>query len=112
MFRYFNHKLGEKFWYRKSDWFIFICTGTHNDMPVFKKFCNIIIHEQYAFTIGSSVNRIYFSEHFHAYCIKEQNNEYDVICIDQLTYFKPFDKQYSILTARAYMCSYSFKKFC
>lgn len=45
---------------------LFICTGTHNDLPVFMKICNIIIHEPHAFIICSSVNTIYFGEHFLA----------------------------------------------
>ena len=74
---------------------LFICTGTSHDLPVFKKICNIIIHDQRAFIIGCTVDTLYFDEHFHAYCIEEQNNDNSLICIDQLTYFKPFDKQYS-----------------
>ncbi|KAM7416970.1 hypothetical protein PAMA_018852 [Pampus argenteus] len=43
---------------------------------------------------GCTVKTLYLDEHFHAYCIEEQN-EHSVIAIDQLTYFRPFDKQYS-----------------
>lgn len=32
---------------------------------------------------------------FNAYGIEEQSNEYILICTNQLTYVKPFDKQYS-----------------
>ncbi|XP_041935316.1 uncharacterized protein LOC121697735 [Alosa sapidissima] len=75
---------------------LFIATETSHDLPVFKKICRIIIHEQHAFIIGCTVDTLYFDEHLHAFCIEEQNDDYVVICIDQLTYFRPFDKQYSM----------------
>lgn len=88
---------------------LLVCTGTsHDDLPVFKKICNIIIHEQRAFIIGCAVNTLYFDEHFHAYCIEEQNNEHIVIFIDQLTYFRPFDKQYSNESERTYVVPYCY----
>ncbi len=87
---------------------LFECTGTSHDLPVFKKICNIIIHEQHAFIIGCTVDTLYFAEHFHAYCIEEQNNEHAVIYIDPLTYFRPFDKQYSNESVRAYIVPYCY----
>ncbi|CAG5928484.1 unnamed protein product [Menidia menidia] len=73
---------------------LFICTAMSNDLPVFNKICHIIIHKQQAFIIGCAANTLYFDEHFHAYRIEEKNNEH-VICIDKLTYVRPFDRQYS-----------------
>lgn len=37
-----------------------------------------------------------FDENLHAYSIEEQNNEHTVILINQLTYFRSFDKQYYV----------------
>lgn len=86
---------------------LLVCTGTsHDDLPVFKKICNIIIHEQHAFIIGCAVDTLYFDEHFPAYCIEEQNNEHIVIFIDQLMYFRPFDKQYSNESERTHIMPY------
>lgn len=45
-------------------------------------------------------------QHFHAYCIEEQSNVDAVVCIDQLTYVRPFDKQYSNESERACIVPY------
>lgn len=87
---------------------LFLCTGMSSDLPVFKKICYIIIHEQHAFIIGCTVNTLYFDEHFHAYCIEEKSNEHVVISIDQLTYVRPFDKQYSNENEKIYTIPYCY----
>lgn len=74
---------------------LFVCTGTHNDLPVFKKICNIFIHEGSALLLCCRVDTLYFDEHLYAYCIEEMKDDLSVVHMEQLTYFKPFDGQYS-----------------
>jgi len=74
---------------------LFICTGCTDDLPVFKKICDIIIYEQRAFIISCNVETMYYDDHLNAYCIEDQMNEISVISVKDLTYFTPFDKQCS-----------------
>ena len=88
---------------------LFVCTGSCHDLPEFKKICNIIIHEEHAFILVGSVDTLYFDEHFNGYCIEERDDAFSVLCIDQLTYFRPFDKQCSNESDnRAYIVPYCY----
>lgn len=78
---------------------LFVCTGTSNDLPVFNKICNIILHEQHALIIASTVDTLYFDE---------QSNDHALIFVDQLTYFRPFQKQYSNESERTYIVPYCY----
>ncbi len=74
---------------------LFVCTGTHSELPVFKKICNIVIHEGSALLLCCNVDTLYFDEHLYAYCIDKVKEDFSLVHMEQLTYFKPFDGQYS-----------------
>lgn len=99
---------GECFYGTEYQIDLFVCTGTSNDLPVFNKICNIILHEQHALIIASTVDTLYFDEQFHAYCIQEQSNDHALIFVEQLTYFRPFQKQYSNESERTYIVPYCY----
>lgn len=82
---------------------MFVCVGMFHELPVFKKIFTIVLHEECAFFIAFDVDTLYFDEHLNAYCIEERSDNFSVVCIDQLTYFKPFDKTFSNENDRAYL---------
>lgn len=78
-----------------------LCSGTSHNLPEFRKICSTVIHEKDAFLIGCAVKTLYFDEDFHSCCSDEQSDKHAVLYIDQLTYFKPLDKQYANENERA-----------
>jgi len=73
---------------------MFVCTATDMEIPVFRKITNIIINEDRAFILTCRVDTLYFHDHFNAYCIEERADSFSVISIDELIYYRPYDKQF------------------
>lgn len=76
-------------WYQTG---LFVCTGMFNDLPLFKRIKHIVMYGNKAFVLGGAVKTLYF-DHFHAYCIDDQRQENSLIAVENVKYFKPFDKQ-------------------
>jgi len=57
------------------------------------------------------VDTIYFDDHFNAYCIEERADSFSVISIDELNYYRPYDKQFSNEMDKKNICSATFP-FC
>lgn len=74
---------------------MFVCITTDMEIPVFRKITNIIINEDQAFILTCRVDTLYFDDHFNAYCIEERADSFSVISIDELIYYRPYDKQFS-----------------
>jgi len=74
---------------------MYVCMKTNMEVPVFGKITSIIIHEDHAFILTCTVDTLYFDEHFSAYCIKERDDSFSVVSIDELIYYRPYDKQLS-----------------
>lgn len=74
---------------------MFVCITTDMEIPVFRKITNIIINEDQAFILTCRVDILYFDDHFNAYCIEERDDSFSVISIDELIYYRPYDKQFS-----------------
>lgn len=87
---------------------LFVCTGMCDELPIFKKICTIVIHGQSAFFIACDVCTLYFDEHLNAYCIEECSNHFSVINVDQITYFKPFDKMFYYGDDREFLVPYCY----
>lgn len=73
---------------------MFFCIRTNMDILVFRRINNIIINDQ-AFILTRGVDTLYFDEHFNAYCVEERTDSFYVISIEELIYYRPFDKQFS-----------------
>lgn len=72
-----------------------MCADTENEMPVFKKISNIIVKDDEAFLLTTKVNTMYFDDHLNGFSIEEVDDQFAVICLSDLTYYRPYDRQYS-----------------
>lgn len=74
---------------------MFVCMGTHLEIPVFKKICHIVINDDKVLFLTCGVDTLYFDEHFNAYCVREGTESFSVISMDELVYYKPLEKHLS-----------------
>lgn len=75
---------------------MFVCTSIENEMPVFKKIVNVIIRDDEALLLTTKVNTMYFDSHLNAFSIEEEDDEFSVICVTDLTYYRPHERQFSL----------------
>lgn len=74
---------------------MFVCSTVENEMPVFNKIVNIVLKDEKAFLLTSRVTTTCFNEHVHAFCIEGIDDMFTVICVSDLIYYRPFDRQFS-----------------
>lgn len=74
---------------------MFVCSGTESEMPVFKKIINVIVKDDQAFLLTSNVATLCFDDHLNAFSIEEISDAFTVICVEDLVYHRPYDRQFS-----------------
>ncbi|XP_035987597.1 uncharacterized protein LOC118560568 [Fundulus heteroclitus] len=74
---------------------MFVCTSTENEMPVFQKIVNIIVNNDEAFLLTTKVTTEFFDEHLSAFKIDIVEDVFAVICVSDLIYYQPYDRQFS-----------------
>ncbi len=74
---------------------MYVCSAVENEMPVFNKIISSIVKDGQAFLLASNVITVCFDEHVHAFCIEEVGNIFTLICVDELIYYRPYDRQFS-----------------
>lgn len=74
---------------------LFVCTGTHENVPIFSKITSIILHNgKVVFVLIE--HETYFHDHFHAFQVNEHiPRKILVIENERLRHFKCFDAQMS-----------------
>lgn len=74
---------------------MFVCVRTNMEIPVFGRINNIIINEEQAFIFICEADILYFDDHLNAFCVEERTDSFSVIAIDELTYYRAFDKKFA-----------------
>lgn len=74
---------------------MFVCIRTNMEFPVFGMINNIIINDDQAFILTCGVDTLYFDDHFNAYCVEERTDSFCILSIEELIYYRPYDKQFS-----------------
>lgn len=74
---------------------MYICSGVENEMPLFNKIISIIVGNDKAYLLTSKVSTMYFDDHLNAFSIQEESDFFTLICVDDLMYYRPYDRQFS-----------------
>lgn len=74
---------------------MYVCSSVEYETPVFKKIVNIIVKDEKVFLLTSSVQTVQMDEHLHAFIIQDEIVHFSVFALQDLFYYRPFDKQYS-----------------
>ena len=73
---------------------MFVCTSVENEMPIFYNI-NIIIKDDEPFLLTTKVMTMYFDDHLNAFSIEEVDDVFTVIFVNDLLYYRPYDRQFS-----------------
>ncbi len=74
---------------------MYVCSAVENEMPVFINIISIILKDRQVFILASNAITVFFDEHVHAFCIEEVGNIFTLVCVDDLIYYRPYDRQFS-----------------
>lgn len=74
---------------------MYVCSGVENEIPVLSKIVSIIVRDDNSYLLTCKVSTVYFDDHLNAFCIEENLNVFTLVCVDDLVYYRPYDRQYS-----------------
>lgn len=74
---------------------MYACSGVENDMPLFNRIDSIIVRGDNAYLLTCKVSTLHFDDHFNAFSIEEKPDVFTLICVDDLVYYRPHDRQFS-----------------
>lgn len=74
---------------------MYVCSGVENEMPLFKRIDSIIVRDDNAYLLTCKVSTMYFDDHLNAFSIEEKTDVFTLICVDDLVYYRPHDRQFS-----------------
>lgn len=74
---------------------MYVVTGVENEMPLFNRIDSIIVKDNNAYLLICKVSNNFFDDHLNAFGIEEKNEVFTVICVNDLVYYRPCDRQFS-----------------
>ena len=74
---------------------MYVVTGVENEMPLFNRIDSIIVKDNSAYLLICKVSNNFFDDHLNAFGIGEKNEVFTVICVNDLVYYRPCDRQFS-----------------
>ena len=74
---------------------MYVCSVVENEMPLFNRIVSVIVKDDSAYLLTCAVSTMYFDDHLNAFSIEEKNNVFVLLCVDDLTYYRPYDRQFS-----------------
>lgn len=85
---------------------MYVCTGVNNEMPLFNRIVSIIVWDESAYLLTCKVSTLYFDDHLNAFIIEENCNGYTLVCVDDLVYYRPYDRQFAYDSEFTYIVPY------
>ncbi|XP_026018914.1 uncharacterized protein LOC113019411 [Astatotilapia calliptera] len=74
---------------------MYVCSGVENEMPLFSKIVSIIVSDFNTYLLTCKVSTVYFNDHLNAFVIEDGLDVFALISVDDLVYYRPYDRQFS-----------------
>lgn len=72
----------------------YICSDVENEMPLFNRIVSVIVGNDRADLLTCKVSTMFFDGHLNAFSIQEESDFFTLICVDELMYYRPYDRQF------------------